>query len=129
MPPQRTRPDCKNVFSPIPVSITTIKTLGVAPGYNSSAVVTGQYTIAPTSSPTFSPAPGTYSSAQNVSLAGKTSGAVIYYTTNGTAPTTASPVYQGPILVSVSTTIKAIDAAPGFNNSSVSSGAYSITLP
>jgi hypothetical protein len=56
--------------------------------------------------PTFSPAPGTYSSTQSVTLSDTTSGAIIYYTTNGTTPTTASTKYTTtPISVSSSTTI------------------------
>jgi len=47
--------------------------------------------------PTFSPAPGAYGLAQSVTLADTTPGAVIYYTTNGTAPTIQSAVYTGPI--------------------------------
>lgn len=52
--------------------------------------------------PTFSPAAGTYSSAQTVTISDATSGATIYYTTDGSTPTTSSPVYSGPIAVSVS---------------------------
>ncbi len=76
--------------------------------------------------PTFSPAPGTYTSAQSVSLSDSTSGATIYYTLDGSAPTTASNVYTAPINVGVSTTINAMAAAPGLNNSSVSSGTFTI---
>ena len=47
--------------------------------------------------PTFSPAAGTYSGAQSVTISDATSGATIYYTTNGTTPTTSSTKYTGTI--------------------------------
>jgi hypothetical protein len=78
--------------------------------------------------PTFSPAGGTYTSAQSVSLSDSTSGATIYYTTNGTTPTTSSSVYGSPISVSSGTvTIEAMGAKSGDNNSSVASATYTIS--
>ena len=80
--------------------------------------------------PTFSPAPGTYASTQTVSLASTTSGASIYYTTNGTTPTTASTLFTTPISVSATTTINAIAVASGYTNSAVATGVYTIgTVP
>jgi hypothetical protein len=77
--------------------------------------------------PTFSPAAGTYSSAQSVTLADTTSGAVIHYTTDGTTPTATSTAYSGAIQVGASMTIKAMATASGYNNSAVASAAYTIT--
>ena len=104
---------------------TTLRAIAVAPGLETSSLCRGTYTIG-AAAPTFSPSPGTYASAQNVSLSDTASGAAIYYTTNGSTPTTASTKYVGPIAVNVTTTIKAIAAAPGANNSSTSSGTYTI---
>ena len=79
--------------------------------------------------PTFSIAAGTYMATQSVKLADATSGAIVYYTTNGTAPTTASTRYSAAITVSASETIKAIAAATGHTNSAVASAAYIISSP
>ena len=79
--------------------------------------------------PTFSPAAGTYSSAQNVTLSTSTEGATIHYTTDGAEPTTNSSVYNSAITVSQTTTIKAIAVAEGYNNSAVASATYTITQP
>jgi hypothetical protein len=78
--------------------------------------------------PTFSITGGTYSSAQFVTLSDTTSGAVIHYTTDGSTPTSASPIYSGTITVSSSSeTINAIAQAGGFATSAVASAAYTIT--
>ncbi|MGH9607449.1 MAG: Ig-like domain repeat protein [Terracidiphilus sp.] len=79
--------------------------------------------------PTFSPAPGTYANAQSVTINDSLSSATIYYTTNGTTPTTSSPVYSGPINVTATETIEAIaaDPASGYSESSVASATYTIT--
>ena len=74
--------------------------------------------------PTFSPAGGTYYVAQNVEIRAA-SGATIYYTTDGSDPTTASAVYSEPINVASTTTIKAI-ATKDDLVSSVASATYTI---
>jgi hypothetical protein len=75
--------------------------------------------------PTFSPPPGTYNSAQTVTLSDATSGATIHCTTDGTTPTPSSPACT-TVNVAVTTAIKAIAAANGFNPSPVAVGQYTI---
>ncbi len=77
--------------------------------------------------PTLNPLPGTFTTAQAVTLT--ESGATIYYTTDGTTPTTASSVYSAAIPVKVDTTVKAIAVASGYSNSNVASGTYLIAGP
>ncbi len=115
----------------ITVSATeTIEAIAVAAGYNNSAVASAKYIIeTPATTPTFSVAAGTYASTQSVKLIDATAGAVIYYTTNGTIPTTASTKYTAAIAVSATETIKAIAAATGHTNSAVASAAYVIETP
>lgn len=74
--------------------------------------------------PTYSPAGGKYSEAQNVTIGCTTSNATIYYTTDGSEPTTISSVYSGAIAVSETTTIKAIAVKEGMTDSYVTSAEY-----
>ena len=117
--------------APITVAATTtINAIATATGFTTSAVSTGSFTItAPpvASSPAFSPAPGTYTSTQTVSLTSATGGAAIYYTTDGSAPTTASTLYTAPIAVAATATINAIATATGFTTSAVATGSYTIS--
>jgi sugar lactone lactonase YvrE len=76
--------------------------------------------------PVFSVAPGTYTAAQSISISDATTGAAIYYTSDGTTPTISSTLYSGPITVSSSETIKAIAAASNYNLSAVATAAYVI---
>ena len=76
-----------------------------------------------------SPAPGNFTTTQAVTLTDSTPGALIYYTTNGTTPTTNSAIYSTPLQVSATTTINAIAAAPGYSTSALASGTYTIGSP
>ncbi len=79
--------------------------------------------------PTFSVSAGPYTTLQSVAITDSTSGATIYYTTNGAAPTTSSAAYSAPIPVATTTTIEALAVASGYTNSSVASATYTINLP
>lgn len=78
--------------------------------------------------PTFSVAAGVYDAAQNVTLACATEGADIYYTTDGTEPTSASTKYTGAINVAATTTIKAIAIKNSLSSAVVSATYKIITL-
>jgi uncharacterized protein (TIGR02145 family) len=76
--------------------------------------------------PTFSSPAGTYPIPLFDTIASKPNGATIYYTTDGTAPTSKSTLYTGPIAVGISDTIRAIAIQNGFGNSAVNTAAYVI---
>lgn len=80
----------------------------------------------PAASPVFSLKPGTYTGPKSVTITDATANPTIYYTLNGSVPTTSSPVYSGAISVSVSETLKTIAEAPGFSRSAVRSAPYTI---
>ena len=114
-----------------PITVSTSETLNAIAteaGSTNSAVATATYVISlpAAAAPAFSPPGGTYTGAQTVTISTATPGATIYYTTNGTTPTTSSSVYSGPITVSTSETLEAIAVATGYTQSTVATATYTI---
>ncbi len=93
---------------------------------STSKIVTVTKTAAQTALPVFTPAGGTYTTARGVSISDATAGAVIYYTTNGTQPTTSSTRYSKSITVSSTETIEAIAIAAGDTESGTVKATYTI---
>lgn len=97
---------------------------------SSSASVTE--TVQPlgiTPSPTFSPAPGTFSDYVSVTISDANRAAKIYYTADGTTPTSGLLPLVGSFWVTATETIQAIAVAPGYSPSAVASSTYTINLP
>ena len=79
---------------------TTLQAIAYETGMADSPVATGVYTIQ-CAAPTFTPAAGTYGSAQSVTISTTTGGATIRYTTDGSTPTeTAGTVYSSAVNIS-----------------------------
>ncbi len=77
--------------------------------------------------PAFSPAPGTYASAQSVAITTSTVGAAVRYTLDGSTPSASSALYSGPITVGSTVTIRAIGLKSGLSNSNLASASYIIS--
>lgn len=116
---------------PINISqTTTLEYIAVAPGDLPSTVTSVTYTIQQnTTAPTFSLAGGSYIGAQDVTLTDTDTNATIYYTTDGTTPTTSSTIFSSPIPITQTTTLQAIAVSSGENPSSVVSATYTIVPP
>jgi hypothetical protein len=127
----------------VPITVSSSETIqamawendGSNNGYNFSNVALAPYVILPppAATPMILPSAGTYTTPQTVSISDATPSAVIYYTTDGSTPTTGSPVYSLPITVSASETIQAMASSAGYSASSVASAPYvimtSVSLP
>jgi hypothetical protein len=81
----------------------------------------------PAATPTLSPPPGAYSSAQTITLADSSPGSTIYYTTDGSTPTVNSTAYRAPFQIGTTTTVEAIATASGYGTSAVAAGTYTIS--
>jgi hypothetical protein len=117
---------------PITVSSSeTVQALAAAAGHTNSSIGSATYTIniPQTASPTFTPAAGTYTSTQTITISDATAGAFVYYTTNGSTPTAASNLYSGPITVAATETLQVLAIAPGNSPSAIAKAGYSIVLP
>jgi hypothetical protein len=106
---------------------TTLQAVAITAGYSLSGVASAVFTIVPpAATPAFSPAAGTFYATQNVTISDTTPGAILYYTTDGSTPTTASTKYTAAIAVSTTTTVQAIATATGYTASAVASSFYTI---
>ncbi len=105
-----------------------VEAIAVGSGYAPSAVATAVYTLTlpAANAPVIKLASGTYPSAQQVTITDSTPGSIIYFTTNGSIPSTSSTVYAGPVLVSSTETLVASAIAPGYSLSASVSAQYII---
>jgi hypothetical protein len=111
----------------------TIKAIAVKDGLVNSALQTATFTVAygTTSTPAFSLPEGPYSSTQSLTITCPTSGATIYYTTDGNEPSTSSSSDSGSITLQINktTTVKAFAVKSPKNNSSVMKAIYTLKTP
>lgn len=112
---------------PLSESITVTSNSLTVP--QQSISLSGTEIASTTATPVFSLPGGTYPSAQTLTITDATSGAAIYYTTNGTLPTTASKRYAGPISVASIESISAFAVASGDYASPAVTASYVIQMP
>ena len=123
-----------NAAIPISVSASeTINAIATAPGFATSAPTSASYVInGPAATPMITPATGTYTTSQSVTISDSTAGSSIFYTLDGSTPGTAvgGSTLQfnvaTPILVTATETINAIATAPGFTTSAVAAAVITI---
>ena len=93
---------------------------------NSNGTISFKFVgISNVATPTFSPKAGRYAEAQTVTISCETAGATIYYTLDGTTPTTSSTRYTQPLTISETTTVKAIAVSDG-EESATATAKYTI---
>jgi beta-glucanase (GH16 family) len=97
-------------------------------GGASAATGTTAPAATPAATPTFSTT-GAQNGAVTVSVGSATPGSKIYYTMDGSTPTTSSQIFQAPMLVSSDLTVKAIATASGYATSAVASQSFTPNIP
>ena len=118
----------KQYTSALNLSATTIlNAIATAPGDTNSATATATYTLQVVATPAFGPKAGTILTTQAITISDPTSGAAIYYTTNGTTPTASSTLYSDPVTIAATTTFNAIAISAGNVPSAVATATYTIT--
>ena len=124
------RPRLSSILRPLPINVSnseSINAIAIASGYSASSVGVGTYVInGVVPAPTFTPVAGFYPTAQNVTISDAVPGATIYYTIDGSTPTTSSTPYTDEIYVTGSVTLRAIAVLSGYSNSAVASASYTI---
>jgi hypothetical protein len=106
-----------------------VKAIAIATGYLNSALTTTSFTLQRATNPTLSPTGGAITPTQPITLADTTPGAVIYYTTDGTAPspgTGTTKQYSSPFTLPASATVKTIAVASGYMNSATAQANYTV---
>lgn len=93
-------------------------------GYINSPITTGNYSLAQVATPVFNPPVGPVTNGTLVSISCSTSNSIIYYTLDGSTPTTNSPVYSSPFAINAGTTVTAFATAESYTNSSALSVTY-----
>lgn len=122
-------PTASSPIAPTSLTIATTTTLKVRAfktGWTDSPIAVGVYTFK-AAMPSVTPASGAYTGTQSVVLSTTTPDAAIRYTTDGSEPTMASPVYSAPIDVASTTTIKASAWRTGWTTSDSLAASYWIT--
>ena len=122
-------PDENSTLYSEPITLTetaTIKAVAVKSGMNPSKTAGGKITIGNTADPTSSRASGRVEVGTVITLRSETSGSMIYYTTDGSEPTTESQKYSGGIAITSDVTIKAIAVKDGYKNSGIFEASYTV---
>jgi hypothetical protein len=101
----------------------TIKAIAVKDGMTDSEVNTAAYAFKPVQ-PTIS-GEKFFMTSTTVTLACTTDGAVVYYTTDGTAPSSTSTKYTAPFTLDATATVKAIAIKTGWTDSDVAEQEFS----
>ncbi|MFF2889592.1 chitobiase/beta-hexosaminidase C-terminal domain-containing protein [Paenibacillus sp. NPDC057967] len=113
---------------------TTIKAVAVKTGYTSSPILTVSYTVnipqSEAAMPVASVESGSVEPGTEIKLTTATAGAVIYYTTDGSAPSASNgTLYTEPLVIGEDTTIKAIAVKSGYTSSQILTLSYTIIVP
>ncbi|PYR76158.1 MAG: hypothetical protein DMF87_18790 [Acidobacteria bacterium] len=114
--------------APVDVGTTlTLKAIATRAGWSDSLLrsVTFTMNFGTLTAPTLTPASGTYESQVVVAMSAQDL-STIRYTTNGSTPTVASTIYDGPVTLNATTTVKAKAFRTDYTTSAETSATYTI---
>ncbi|KAA3663760.1 MAG: hypothetical protein DWQ04_09225 [Chloroflexi bacterium] len=111
-----------SVFSP-----QTVKALSAQAGWFDSGIAEAEFTFV-CDTPTITEG-GTFESSKNVSISSGTTSASIYYTTDGSEPTTSDTKYSSSFNVTSDTVVKAMCTKNNYEDSETAVSVFLITPP
>ncbi|MDW8310499.1 MAG: chitobiase/beta-hexosaminidase C-terminal domain-containing protein, partial [Verrucomicrobiales bacterium] len=105
----------------------TLKVLGVKKGYLDSEIVSAEFQLS-AANPVISPNGATSNNPVTVTLASATEGAKIYWTIDGSAPTTSSTLYTVPFILAQNGMLRARAFRDGFEVSEIVSADFNLSV-
>jgi alpha-tubulin suppressor-like RCC1 family protein len=124
--PTETDPEVPATGDVLIAASMTLKARAWVPDRAPSAVAAASYTLQP-ALPTLTPATGSYTGPQTVTIGSSDPLAVLHYTLDGSTPTTASPLYGGAFPVATTTTVQARAFRAGWTPSATASSTITLT--
>ena len=124
-----TVPTAASLVYSAPITVdatTTVVAKAFRSGWMDSSATSRLFTLKVVA-PALTPAGGSYGASQTVTISTTTPSTTIRYALNGAEPTSASPVYTSPIIVSATTTVKAVASRSGWLDSDSGAASFWIT--
>ena len=118
-----------NTSASTPAGSSTITVTASGGGVTKTTTFNLNVSLQTVATPTITPNGGSYSGSVPVTMQTATSGASIYYTTNGSTPTPSSSLYTGTMSLTSSATVKAKAFKTGYNASADASASFIVSQP
>jgi len=118
-----------------PQTGTQVQSVTIANGSGTSKITAIAVTYTPSgggltvATPTITPNGGIFVNSQEVTITCDTEGAAIYYTLNGSTPTTSSTLYNGAFTITESKTVKAFAVKQDYNDSQIATAEFTKVTP